>query len=68
MKLFARWMSGTCLAADANSESPNGDLQQTHAISFYDDVITVPSICDTVMEIQKHAQEIVSQIRCYLFG
>lgn len=61
-------MPSTCLPNDFDEFLQNEDLQQTHAIPFYEDIIMVDSICDTVVKIQKRAEVIVSRILGYLFG
>lgn len=68
LKLITRWRPGTCLAGDVGDDSSNRNCELIQAIPFYDDIVTVPSICDTVVKTQKRVQEIVVQIRRYLFG
>lgn len=61
-------MPGTCLPSESIDISQNENIQQTHAIPFYEDIIMVHSICDTVVKIQKRAEAIVSRILGYLLG
>lgn len=58
---FARWMNGTCIPCNPIT---SGDDQYIY--SFFEDIISIPKVCDITNALQRQTNTLVSKILSYL--
>lgn len=60
-KSFTRWMNGTCLMCP-----PIGNGDDQYIYSFFEDVVQIPQIGESVMKLQGLTQKLVTEVHGYL--
>lgn len=62
LKLFTRWMSGTCL----NCPLLEAGAQWKFNYTFYEDIVNIKYVVDLIINIHELAQKIVTEAKAFV--